>query len=75
MAICLLPIEEDEISSIDYKSMAEDPNAAPPGFVLKELDGRHFYPIHVPNPRYGKWDEEPRSIIAKYIQYNADVML
>ena len=74
MAIRSVPIEEDEISSIDYKSVAEDPDSAPQGFILNELDSRHFYPIHVPNPRYGKWDEEPRSIVAKYIQYNADYM-
>ena len=72
LAICSVPIEEDEISSIDYKSVAEDPDSAPQGFILNELDGCHFYPIHIPNPRYGKWDEEPRSTIAKYIQYNAD---
>ena len=72
LAIRSTPIEEDKISSIDYKSVAEDPDSAPQGFILNELDGRHFYPIHVPNPRYGKWDEEPRSILAKYIQYNAD---
>ena len=72
LAIRSIPIEEDEISSIDYKSVAEDPNSAPQGFILNELDSHHFYPIHVPNPRYGKWDEEPCSIVTKYIQYNAD---
>ena len=72
LAIRSLPIEEDVISSIDYQSVVEDPDAAPQGFILNELDSRHFYPIHVPNPKYGKWDQEPCSIIAKYIQYNAD---
>ena len=72
LAIHSLPIEEDTFSSIDYQSVVEDPDAAPQGFILNELDGRHFYPIHVPNPNYGKWDKEPRSILAKYIQYNAD---
>ena len=72
LAIHSIPIEEDEISNINYKSVAEDPDSAPQGFILNELDGCHFYPIHVPNPHYGKWDKEPRSILTKYIQYNAD---
>ena len=72
LAIRSLPIEEDAISSIDYKSVVEDPDAAPQGFIFNELDGCHFYPIHVPNPNYGKWDQEPRSTLAKYIQYNTD---
>ena len=67
-------IEEDRASTISYQSMVEDPNSSPQGFILNELDGRHFYPIHVPNPLYGKWDHESRSILAKYIQYNADYM-
>ena len=66
------PIEEDKESSIDYQSVVEDPDAPPAGFILNELEGRHFYPIHVPNPQYGKWDYENRTRIAKYIQYNAD---
>ena len=52
--------------------MVEDPNSAPQGFILNELDGQYFYPIHVPNPLYGKWDHKSHSILAKYIQYNAD---
>ena len=72
LAICSAPIAEDEESSIDYRSVVEDPDAAPAGFIHNELEGRHFYPIHVPNPRYGKWDYENRTKIAKYIQYNAD---
>ena len=72
LAIRSLPIEEDAISSIDYQSVVEDPDAPPAGFILNELDCRHFYPIHVPNPKYSKWDNEPRSIIARYIQYSAD---
>ena len=65
LAIRSLPIEEDAISSINYKSVVEDPDSAPQGFILNELDSRHFYPIHVPNPLYEKWDKEPRSILAK----------
>ena len=72
LAIRSLPIEEDAISSIDYKSVVEDPDAPPAGFIHNELEGRHFYPIHVPNPQFGKWDHENRTRIAKYIQYNAD---
>ena len=47
LAIRSIPIEEDQLSSIDYKSVVEDPDAAPAGFVHNELEGRHFYPIHV----------------------------
>ena len=72
LAIRSLPIEEDAVSSIDYKSVVEDPDAPPAGFIHNELDSRHFYPVHVPNPKYSKWDSEPRSILARYIQYNAD---
>ena len=74
LAICSVPIEEDEISSIDYRSVVEDPDSAPAGFVHNELEGHHFYPVHVPNPKYGKWDQESRTKVAKYIQYNADYM-
>ena len=45
LAIRSNPIEEDAISSIDYQSVVEDPDSAPQGFILNELDGRHFYPI------------------------------
>ena len=72
LAIRTLPIEEDAISSIDYRSVVEDPDTPPSGFIHNELESRHFYPIHVPNPKYSKWDNEPRSVLARYIKYNAD---
>ena len=72
LAIRSVPIEEDAISSIDYQSVVEDPDSAPAGFIHNELDSHHFYPVHIPNPMYGKWDEERRTKVAKYIQYNAD---
>ena len=72
LAIRSTPFAEDEVSSIDYQSVVEDPDAPPSGFIHNELEGRHFYPIHVPNPKYGKWDYEYRTKVAKYIQYNAD---
>ena len=72
LAIRSVPIEEDELSSIDYRSVVEDPDSAPAGFINNELEGRHFYPIHVPNPQYGKWDHKNRTQVAKYIQYNTD---
>ena len=72
LAIRSVPIKEDQLSSIEYRSVVEDPNSAPAGFVHNELEGRHFYPIHVPNPQYGKWDHEDHTQVAKYIQYNAD---
>ena len=72
LAIRSVPIEEDALSSIDYRSVVEDLDSAPSGFIHNELESRHFYPIHVPNPMYEKWDHENRTKIAKYIQYNAD---
>ena len=72
LAIRSVPFEEDALSSIDFRSVVEDPDTAPSGFIHNELDSRHFYPIHVPNPKYSKWDNEPRSILARYIQYSAD---
>ena len=72
LAIRSVPIDEDALSSIEYKSVVEDPDSAPSGFIHNELESRHFYPIHVPNPMYGKWDHENRTKVAKYIQYNAD---
>ena len=72
LAIRSTPFAEDEVSSIDYQSVVEDPDAPPAGFIHNELEGRHYYPIHVPNPKYGKWDYENRTKVAKYIQYNAD---
>jgi hypothetical protein len=35
-------------------------------------DGRHFYPIYVHNPKFGKWDLEPKMVIATYIKYSLD---
>ena len=72
LAIHSLPIEEDKASTIDYQSMVEDPDSAPQGFFLNELEGCHFYPIHVSNPNYGKWDLESHTKVTKYIQYNTD---
>ena len=69
LAIRSVPFAEDDISSIDYQSVVEDPDAPPAGFIHNELEGRHFYPIHVPNPKYGKWDCEGRTKVAKYICY------
>ena len=54
LAIHSTPFAEDEVSSINYQSVVEDPDAPPAGFIHNELEGRHFYPIHVPNPQYGK---------------------
>ena len=42
LAIRSLPLEEDAISSIDYKSVVEDPDAPPAGFIHNELEGHHF---------------------------------
>jgi hypothetical protein len=73
-----LPVLEDvddaATSIIEYLSVANPiPNEeAPIGFVPNNRDGRHFYPIYVCNPKYGKWDLEPKMVIATYIKYSLD---
>ena len=41
-------------------------------FIPNDLDSNNFYPIYVANPRYGLWDQEPRIVLAPYIQYAPD---
>jgi hypothetical protein len=72
----LLPLLEDvndaATSIIEYLSVADPtPNEeVPVGFVPNNRDGRHFYPIYVRNPKFGKWDLEPKMVIASYIKYS-----
>jgi hypothetical protein len=40
------------------------------GFIPNNRDGRHFYPIYMRNPKFGKWDLEPKMVIASYIKYS-----
>jgi hypothetical protein len=71
-----LPVLEDvddaAMSIIEYLSVVDPtPNKeAPVGFVPNNRDGRHFYPIYVRNPKFGKWDLEPKMVIANYIKYS-----
>jgi hypothetical protein len=73
-----LPILEDvddaAMSIIEYLSVANPkPNEeAPVGFVPNNRDGRHFYPIYVHNLKFGKWDLEPKMVIATYIKCSLD---
>jgi hypothetical protein len=73
-----LPILEDvddaATSVIEYLTV-DDPvpnEEAPVGFVPNNRDGRHFYPIYLRNPKYGKWDMEPKMVMATYIKYSLD---
>jgi hypothetical protein len=73
-----LPILEDvddaAMSIIKYLSVANPtPNEeVPVRFVPNNRDGRHFYPIYVHNLKFGKWDLEPKMVIAMYIKYSLD---
>jgi hypothetical protein len=65
-----LPVLEDiddaATSVIEYLTV-DDPipnEEAPVGFVPNNRDGRHFYPIYMRNPKYSKWDLEPKMVIA-----------
>jgi hypothetical protein len=58
-------------SAIDYNHIAEQNFSvdAPDGFVPNDPEGHYFYPIYVKNPKFRKWDNEPRLMFAPYIQY------
>jgi hypothetical protein len=67
-------VDDTATSVIEYLSVA-DPTPteeALVGFVPNNRDGRHFYPIYVCNPKFGKWDLEPKMVIASYIKYALD---
>jgi hypothetical protein len=81
-----LPMNEDEddevasvthsllTSAIDYSHVAEQDFSydMPDGFVPNDPEGAYFYPIYVKNPKYGKWDREPRLMLAPFVQYSLD---
>ena len=76
------PIPEDDaysavFSTIDYNRVmetADDGDNAPVGYIVNDPESRHYHPIYVPNPRYGKWDEEEPMVVAKYIQYSPEYL-
>ena len=64
-------------STIDFNRVAEtadDGDNAPVGFIVNDPESRHYHPVYVPNPRYGKWDEEEPMVVAKYIQYSPEYL-
>ena len=82
LAIRSQPLPDDEacsaiFSTIDFNRVAETANNgddAPVGFIINDPDSRHYYPVYVPNPLYGKWDEEEPMVVAKYIWYHPDYL-
>jgi hypothetical protein len=80
LARCTEPLpamEQDDdaaTSVIEYGSVAtpEPTSDTPTGFVPNNIDGRHFYPIYVKNPKYSKWDLEPKMVVTEYIRYSID---
>ena len=82
LAICSTPFPEDDalsvaLCSIDFNRVADkakDGDDAPVGFILNDPESRHYYPVYVPNPQYGKWDEEELMVVARYIRYDPDYL-
>ena len=76
------PFPDDDAISVDHSALSsainydqpqyDDKDDAPVGFIPNDPTSRHYYPIYVPNPLFGKWDEQDRTKVAKYIQYNVD---
>ena len=78
LAICLKPFPNDDalsiaLSSINFNRVADkanDGDNAPVGFIINDPESHHYYLVYVPNPQYGKWDEEELMVVAKYIWYS-----
>ena len=76
-----LPDNDDAISAvfstIDFNRVAEtadDGDNTPVSYIVNDPESRHYHPIYVPNPRYGKWDEEVPMVVAKYIWYSPNYL-
>ena len=82
LAIRSQPLPDDDalsavFSTIDFNRVAEtaeDGDDAPVGFIVNDPESRHYHPVYVPNPRFGKWDEEEPMVVAKYIRYHPDYL-
>ena len=82
LAIRSTPFPEDDalsvaLSSIDFNRVADranDDDDAPVSFIINDPESRHYYPVYVPNPQYGKWDEEEPMVVARYIRYEPDYL-
>jgi hypothetical protein len=72
-------LDDDSISmltsAIDYDKPASPKEGPPMGFIYNNANSCHYYPVYVPNNLFGTWDEQDRTKVAKYIQYNADYMM
>ena len=77
------PFPEDDtlsvaLSSIDFNRVGDkakdDGDDAPVGFIINDPESHHYYPVYVPNPQYGKWDEEEPMVVARYIRYSPDYL-
>ena len=76
-----LPDNDDALSTvfstINFNRVAEaanDGDDTPVGYIVNDPESRHYHPVYVPNPRFGKWDEEEPMVMAKYIQYSPDYL-
>ena len=82
LAIRSAPFPEDDalsiaLSSIDFNRVADKDKSgddAPVSFIINDPESRHYYPVYVPNPQYGKWDEEEPMVVARYIRYSTDYL-
>jgi hypothetical protein len=56
-------------SAIDYSHIAEQDFSydMPDGFVPNDPEGPYFYPVYVKNPKWGKWDNEPKLMLAPFV--------
>ena len=82
ITICSQPLPDDDalsaiFSTINFNRVAEtadDGDDAPVGFVVNDPESCHYYPVYIPNPRYGKWDKEEPRVVAKYIRYSPEYL-
>jgi hypothetical protein len=61
-------------STIDYSHIAEQDFSynMPDGFVPNDPEGRYFYPVYVKNPKFRKWDKEPKLMLAPFVWYTVN---
>ena len=76
-----LPDDDDALSAIfstiDFNRVAEtadDGDDTPVGFIVNDPESCHYHPVYIPNPRFGKWDEEEPMVVAKYIRYSPEYL-
>ena len=72
-----LPDYEDVLSIIDFNRVtetADDGDDAPVSFIVNDPESRHYHPVYVPNPQFGKWDKEEPMVMAKYIRYSPEYL-